>query len=47
LHFAAQKVQYLVIMANDLSSAVNEYLDGKNADGFLYSGPINRDNTDR
>ncbi|MGA2888709.1 MAG: hypothetical protein ABSE51_11700 [Terracidiphilus sp.] len=34
-------------MANDLSSAINEYLDGKNADGFLYSGPINRDYTDR
>jgi hypothetical protein len=34
-------------MANDLSSAVNEYLDSKNADGFLYSGPINRDNADR
>jgi len=34
-------------MLNDLSSAVNEYLDGKNADGFLYSGPINRDNADR
>jgi hypothetical protein len=34
-------------MPNDLSSAVNEYLDGKNADGFLYSGPINRDNADR
>jgi hypothetical protein len=40
-------VQNLVIMANDLSSAVNEYLDGKNADGFLYSGHINRDNADR
>jgi hypothetical protein len=34
-------------MASDLTSAVNEYLDGKNADGFLYSGPINRDNADR
>jgi hypothetical protein len=26
---------------------VNECLDSKNADGFLYSGPINRDNADR
>jgi hypothetical protein len=34
-------------MPNDLSSAVNDYLDNKNADGFLYSGPINRDNADR
>lgn len=34
-------------MANDLSSAVNEYLDSKSADGFLFSGPINRDNADR
>lgn len=34
-------------MPSDLSSAVNEYLDGKNADGFLFSGPINRENADR
>jgi hypothetical protein len=34
-------------MPNDLSSAVNDYLDGKDADGFLYSGPINRSNADR
>jgi hypothetical protein len=34
-------------MPNDLASAVNEYLDKKNADGFLYSGPINRDTADR
>jgi hypothetical protein len=37
----------LVIMANDLSSAVNQYLDDKNADGFLYSGTIDRDDADR
>jgi hypothetical protein len=34
-------------MPNDLASAVNEYLDSRDADGFLYSGPINRDSTDR
>jgi len=34
-------------MANDLSSLVNEYLDSKNADGFLYSGSINRSDADR
>jgi len=34
-------------MANDLSSAVNDYLESKNADGFLYSGPINRELADR
>jgi hypothetical protein len=34
-------------MPNDVSSEVNEYLDDKDADGFLYSGPINRDNADR
>jgi ClpP class serine protease len=34
-------------MPNDVSSAVNEYLDGKDADGFLYSGPINRNNADQ
>ena len=34
-------------MPNDLASAVNEYLDAQDADGFLYSGPINRDSTDR
>lgn len=34
-------------MPNDLASTVNEYLDAQDADGFLYSGVINRDNTDR
>jgi hypothetical protein len=34
-------------MPDDLASAVNEYLDSNNADGFLFSGPINRDNADR
>jgi hypothetical protein len=34
-------------MPNDLSSAVNKYLESKNADGYLYSGIINRDNADR
>jgi hypothetical protein len=34
-------------MAIDLFSAVNEYLDSKDADGFLYSGPINRNNADQ
>ena len=34
-------------MSNDLSSAVNAYLDRRNADGFLFSGPINRDIADR
>jgi ClpP class serine protease len=34
-------------MPNDLSSTVNEYLDSKSADGFLYSGPINRDDADK
>jgi hypothetical protein len=34
-------------MPNDLASTVNEYLNGKNADGFLYSGPINRVSADR
>jgi hypothetical protein len=33
-------------MPNDVPSAVNEYLDSKDADGFLYSGPINQDNAD-
>jgi len=47
LHFEHIWCKILVIMPNDLSSAVNEYLDSKNADGFLYSGPINRDNADR
>ena len=34
-------------MPDDLSSAVNEYLDAKDADGFLYSGSIDQDNADR
>lgn len=34
-------------MPNDLSSAINDYLDGKNADGFLYSGPISRESADK
>jgi hypothetical protein len=37
----------LVIMSTELSSAVNQYLDQQDADGFLYSGPINRDSADR
>lgn len=34
-------------MPDDLSSSVNEYLDSMEADGFLYSGPINREDGDR
>jgi hypothetical protein len=34
-------------MPNDLSSVVNEYLRGKDADGFLYSGSINQVSSDR
>lgn len=34
-------------MSTDLASAINCYLDEINADGFLYSGPINRDSADR
>ncbi len=34
-------------MPKDLPSAVNAYLDSKNADGFLYSGPIRQENADR
>jgi hypothetical protein len=34
-------------MSNDLSSVVNQYLDKQDADGFLYSGLINRESADR
>jgi hypothetical protein len=34
-------------MSNDLALIVNQYLDQQNADGFLYSGQINRDSADR
>jgi hypothetical protein len=34
-------------MSNDLALVVNEYLDKQDADGFLYSGLINRDSADR
>jgi hypothetical protein len=47
LHFRFVLVLYFVTMPDDLSSAVNEYLNSKNADGFLYSGPLNRDNADQ
>jgi len=34
-------------MPDDVASAVNEYLNTNAADGFLFSGPINRGNADQ
>jgi len=34
-------------MTKDLASSVNEYLQNGEADGYLFSGPVNRENADR